>query len=95
LKFRCSDFSGNGAFAAMAWRAGEVVESGATTSKSKPQPYEITPVWQSAEYAVFNSDITVPPNVLKAGHTYRVRARMKDGSEHWSHWSAPAQFTVH
>jgi hypothetical protein len=95
LKFHCSDFSGTGAFAAMAWRAGEVVEPGGPTSKSKPQPYEITPVWESAESTVFNPNITIPSNALKTGHTYRVRARMKDASGRWSHWSAPVQFTIH
>ena len=30
----------------------------------------------------------------RAGHTYRVRARVKDATGRWSHYSAPVEFTV-
>lgn len=95
LRFHCSDFAGPGAFAAMQWRVGEVADPNAPVSRAKaPAPYEITPVWQSGELTLFNPDLAVPPNTLKAGHTYRTRVKMKDDAGRWSHWSPAVQFTV-
>lgn len=93
LTFRCSEFKGPGIFAAMKWRVGEIPNSSAKTLNSKvPQPYEITPVWESPELTVFARDVSIPPEALKVGHRYRVRVRMKDATERWSHWSAPVEF---
>jgi hypothetical protein len=93
LAFHCSGFSGAGAFAAMKWRVGEVVGSSVPPPKLKgPLPYEVTPVWESAESTAFNPEIALPSNGLKPGHTYRVRVQMKNASGRWSHWSAPVQF---
>ena len=95
LRFRCSEFEGNGPFAAMRWRIGEVgkprkVERG----QGIPGIYEITPLWESGEILSFKADMSIPPDAIKEGHTYRVRARMKDATGRWSHWSEPVQFTV-
>jgi hypothetical protein len=95
LAFQCSKFSGTGAFAAMAWRVGEILEPGAATPKPKPPPYEIKTVWQSGESAAFKPDVTVPASAIQAGHLYRIRARVEDDHGRWSHWSAPVQFTAH
>jgi len=93
LSFRCSEFSGATGFAAMKWRLGEVAEPTALAGKpSAPLPYEITPVWESAEMRAFAREMVVPPDAVRVAHTYRVRVRMKDTAGRWSHWSAPIQF---
>jgi len=96
LQFTCSAFSdpqGDGTFAAMQWRAGEVLDTNAPAyTPSEAPPYEITARWESGELTNFNSGITIPPGALKVGHAYRVRVRMMDNTGRWSHWSAPVQF---
>ncbi len=100
LTFHCSEFNGPGAFAAMEWRAGEIlprhvpVPKSPVTRHGQAEPYEIATIWKSSEFSSFQPDITVPPDAVKLGHTYRVRARVKEATGRWSHWSAPAQFTV-
>src|SRR6185436_11194392 len=42
----------------------------------------------------FNANITVPPNVLRVGHTYRARVRHRDNTGRYGHWSDPVAFTV-
>jgi len=96
LTFQCSSFSdpqGDETFAAMEWRAGEVLDitAPAYTPNEEP-PYEIETKWESGELAAFNNTLSIPPDALKVGHAYRVRVRMKDDTGRWSHWSAPAQF---
>ena len=78
----------------MKWRIAEVAPPGLATSKSNPGPYEINPLWESQESVSFNPDIAIPPSSLKVGHVYRVRVRMKDATDRWSHWSPPVQFTL-
>ena len=38
--------------------------------------------------------ITVPGHQLEPERTYRVRVRMRDNDDHWSHWSEPVQFVA-
>ena len=38
--------------------------------------------------------ITLPAEVCRPGQTYRVRARYKDLTGRWSHWSNPVQFVA-
>ena len=93
LTFRSSNYSGIAVFAAMKWRMGEVAATNAPAYDStEARPYEITAVWESAELAAYNSDLTLPVDALKAGHTYRVRVRMKDSTGRWSRWSDPVAF---
>ena len=95
LSFRCSQYSGSGVFAAMKWRVAEAGKQPAEFGQAKARmPCEITAVWESAEGAAFNPSITIPPEVVRAGRTYRVRVQMKDQTGRWSYWSAPIQFTV-
>jgi len=54
--------------------------------------YEIDAVWESGEILDFDSTITIPATRVKVGRTYRVRCRMKDNTNRWSHWSLPIQF---
>jgi hypothetical protein len=58
----------------------------------KRSKYEVETLWESAEITPFSSTITIPASVVKEGHAYRVRSRMKDTTGRWSHWSDPIQF---
>ncbi len=60
----------------------------------RPLKYEIDAIWESPEITSFQKQITIPGEKLEAGRTYRVRAKMKDDSGRWSHWSDPIQFTA-
>lgn len=60
----------------------------------RPLKYEIDAVWESEEITSFQDQITIPSNTLVAGRSYRVRAKMKDDTGRWSHWSQPIQFTA-
>jgi len=94
LTFRSSAFSGNGAgFAAMKWRLAEVSpDAQPAFNPREPRKYEITPVWESAEITSFSEDVVLPMGVVRVGHHYRLRVRMKDTTGRWSHWSDPVPF---
>ena len=96
LTFRSSAFTdpqGNGTFAAMQWRLGEISAVGIPGYVAgDPYTYEISPLWTSAELTTFNSDIRLPVSVAQPGHTYRARVRMKDNTGRWSRWSPAVQF---
>ncbi len=92
LSFAASPFSdpqGTPTFAALQWRIAELA-----TPATGPWLYELQPIWQSAELPQQGTDLRLPATVCQPGHTYRVRARMKDQTARWSHWSAPVQFTA-
>jgi len=55
---------------------------------------EITPTWESQDLSVFQAFINIPSGRLNMGSTYRVRCKMRDLTERWSHWSDPIQFTT-
>ncbi|MBN2272598.1 MAG: lamin tail domain-containing protein, partial [Sedimentisphaerales bacterium] len=59
-----------------------------------PGKYEIEPVWETEEMTAYSPEIWIPGNMVRPGHTYRVRCRMKDSTGRWSHWSDPNQFVV-
>jgi hypothetical protein len=93
LTFRVSNYSGGNAFAAMKWRIAEVTPTNTPVSTlTESAKYEITTTWESADITVFNSDITIPSDVVRADSTYRVRCRFKDSTGRWSRWSAPIEF---
>jgi len=97
LTFQCSSFSdpqGAGTFSAMKWRIGEVTDPGNPVyDASDARIYEMPAVYESDEITdVGATTFTFPASVLKAGHSYRVRCRMKDDTGRWSHWSSAAQF---
>ena len=56
--------------------------------------YEIDALWESSEMTTFVDQIRIPATVVEPGATYRVRCRMLDSSNRWSHWSAPVQFAA-
>jgi hypothetical protein len=68
-------------------------------STPRPRPtglgkYEIETVWESGEITPFSNTIRIPGTVVRPGHTYRVRCRMKDNTSRWSHWSNAIQFVA-
>ncbi|MBE0537337.1 MAG: lamin tail domain-containing protein [Phycisphaerae bacterium] len=60
----------------------------------KPGKYEIDAAWDSGEITAFQDNVRIPVNAVRPGRTYRVRVRMKDNTNRWSHWSAPVQFVA-
>jgi hypothetical protein len=96
LAFQANPFAGSGKFAAVKWRLAEIDANPDFSKKpSTPGHYEITAKWESPELTTFQPPITIPKDSLEPpGRTYRVRARMKDHTGRWSHWSDPVQFTA-
>ncbi|MBI3417441.1 MAG: lamin tail domain-containing protein [Verrucomicrobia bacterium] len=93
LRFTCSDYRGANAFAAMQWRLAEVTPATAPSFVSgRPRRYEINAVWESGERSEFASEIVIPSTSIEVGKTYRVRARVRDQTGRWSHWSTPLEF---
>jgi hypothetical protein len=91
LTFTASAFAdkqGAGTFGAVQWRIAEI-------GRPNPGPwrYEIEPLWISDPLPASATTHTLPSGLCQAGRIYRVRARYKDNTERWSHWSAPVQFT--
>ncbi len=87
LGFESSAFAGKHPFGTMQWRVGEI-----GTPDRKPWRYEIEPLWESAEAPSIVPQVHIPQGTCKTGATYRVRARHKDSTGRWSHWSEPAEF---
>ena len=95
LRFRVSDFNDTdgGSFAALQWRIAEITPTDAPGYPAVEGGirYEIHPAW-TQESGAFAPDIQIPYEVAQTGRTYRVRARMKDDTGHWSRWSDPVEF---
>jgi hypothetical protein len=95
LRFQVSAYRGQREFAALRWRLGEVSTGrGAVLDPRAVRHYEIEPVWESQELTTQALQVDLPPAAVEPGHTYRIRARMKDVSGRWSHWSEPLEFTA-
>ncbi|HTG45795.1 MAG TPA: CotH kinase family protein, partial [Verrucomicrobiae bacterium] len=97
LSFEGSSFASpeTNRFAAVQWRIGEVSAPGhAGWVAGQPRRYEIEPSWTSSEIQTAENSFTLPARACQPDHTYRVRARYKDHTGRWSHWSAPAQFVA-
>ena len=97
LSFRSSSFSdpqGSGTFGAMKWRIGEVTDEDTPGyDPEAPLYYEYDAIWESDEIRSFESDVLIPA-LVSVGHRYRVRVKMRDTTNKWSHWSAPHEFTI-
>jgi hypothetical protein len=96
LRFRAAAYQGENAFSAIKWRMAEIapVHSQSKAVRLAQGPLEITPVWESPELGDATTEAAIPAGIAKAGHSYRVRARMKDTTGRWSHWSAPVEFVA-
>jgi hypothetical protein len=101
LTFQRSTFSdpqggGTGQFQASKWRIGEVTDlANPIYDPAEPRIYEMPAVWESDEITnYYETAITIPASVVKIGHTYRVRCRVQDDTNRWSHWSNYIQFVA-
>ena len=95
LTFQTSAFAGNGSFGGLQWRIAEVTDTSSPTfDPLQPRSYEITSQWESGVIETFDAAIQIPADNLEVGKTYRVRVRMGDSLDRWSHWSEPVQFTL-
>jgi len=98
LSFSSGNFSdpqGDGTFAAMKWRVGEVYYDGIDGYvPGDPYRYEIEEVYTSDEIGTFDAAFTFPVTATRPGRTYRARVRHKDADGNWSHWSDPVEFTA-
>lgn len=90
-----SDPQGPATFAAIQWRVGEITDPASPAyDPAAERMYEAVAVWDSGALPAFAASQTVPPSVLRPGHTYRARVRHLDATGRWGHWSAPVQFTA-
>ena len=89
-------YKGANPFASVKLRLGEIPAGNPNAAGARPvqSPREITPVWESVELSNASDQVAVPAGLAKTGHTYRARARMKDATGRWSHWSAPVEFVA-
>ena len=89
------DAQGSDTFAAMQWRAAEIVRPGLPgyTENSRWR-YEIESTWLSPLLTTYQADMVVPRGACRPGVLCRVRVRMMDNSGRWSHWSAPIEFAA-
>jgi hypothetical protein len=96
LRFRVSEYKGSHLFAAVKWRLAEIASTTLASNVPHPvqRPLEINSLWESTELSSADQPIAVPDKVAKSGHSYRVRARMKDSTGRWSHWSPPVEFVA-
>lgn len=75
------------------WRVGHISAPGLKGYvQGKAYRYEVEPHWISEELPANANEISIPEKICSAGSTYRVRARYKDATGRWSHWSTPIQF---
>ena len=80
-------------FAALQWRIGVINAPGRPGHVAgQPWTYEIQPHWTSEEIAMPQASFQPPANAFAIHQTYRVRARYKDHTGRWSHWSPAVQF---
>jgi hypothetical protein len=96
LRFRSSSFvdpQGTSTFAAMEWRAAEVLQPGIQPSGPGDLLLEWNAAWTSGELPAFLDEVMLPPTAVQPGKRYRVRVRHRDTSGRWSHWSAAVEVT--
>jgi hypothetical protein len=96
VTFSVSEFSDpqpESVFGAVAVRIGEITPKDAPFDPRVPRIYEVPAIWQ-VEYLEPRSEFAIPRGVLEPGKTYRARARHRDDSGRWSHWSAPLEFVA-
>jgi hypothetical protein len=98
LRFSSSPFEDpTGAnFSGIEWRLAEATNphSNGVDKRANRPKYEITTTWESGIRQHDGYDIVIPVANVVIKKTYRVRARVRNASGLWSHWSAPVQITV-
>lgn len=82
-------------FAAVQWRVGRIGSPGQPGYRAgQPWIYEVEPHWDSGELLRFEPQSKLPKEPFADAGIYRVRARYKDNTGRWSHWSEPVQLPV-
>ena len=82
-------------FADVQWRVGRISSPGLEGFVAgKPWRYEVEPYWESLPITNAERQIRPGKSVLAPGGVYRVRARYRDNTGRWSHWSEPVQMAV-
>jgi hypothetical protein len=97
LNFSISAFSSptTAKSSAVQWRLARISAPGLNGyTAGESYRYEIEPGWTSGELKPDATNIQLPPEACFPGQTYRVRARYKDDTGRWSHWSPPIQFVA-
>lgn len=95
LSFSVSPFSSPSAqkAAAVEWRIARISAPGVKGfTAGQHWKYEIEPGWSSGELTNLSERFAPPANACAPGHTCRIRARYKDQTGRWSHWSEAIQF---
>jgi hypothetical protein len=92
LHFRLSSGGDAKGLKAIKWRLAQITPAKTAPADGGRRHYEITAAWESAELTELGQEIAIPKGTAAMGHTYRVRARVKDAAGRWSHWSEPAEF---
>lgn len=72
---------------ALQWRIAEV------DSLAQPKVYEISSIWEHTDSSELANTIKIPNDILKLNRQYRIRVRVQDTSEYYSHWSSPIEFS--
>lgn len=81
-------------FAAVQWRVGRSTAPGQPGWESgKPWRYEIEPHWDSGELLRTEPQMKLPREAFADAGVLRVRARYRDNTGRWSHWSDPVQLS--
>lgn len=87
------DYQGDNTFGAIRWRVAEVTDPRAPAFDPKaPLQFESPALWESDDLGPTAFGYRLPGQLLRPGHAYRVRARVRDLEGHWSHWSPPVHF---
>jgi len=82
-------------FAAVQWRVGRICGPGQPGYRAgQPWTYEVQPHWDTGELLRADPQSKLPKEPFADAGVYRIRARYKDNTGRWSHWSEPVQLTV-
>jgi len=77
-------------FAAVQWRVGRSTAPGQPGwVADQPWHYELQPHWESGEQLRSEPQMKLPPEAFAGTGLHRVRARYRDNTGRWSHWSEP------
>ncbi len=82
-------------FAVVQWRVGRSTAPGQPGYRAgQPWRYEIEPHWDSGEQLRGEPQMKLPKEAFTEAGLLRVRARYRDNTGRWSHWSEPVTLTV-
>ncbi len=88
-----ADPQGAATFGAVQWRIAEV-NTTANYIPGTKRLLEIHAAFDTGPVANNGTTFHFPASACVPGQRYRARVRQQDSTGHWSHWSAPAEFTA-